>query len=149
MSERGYRTGSGALPVAAGGEEDPSAMERRIFRSMCVAVVVAVLVSAAVAPWRVTVGLAIGGALSLFNHHWLRTSVAAAFDTTAAGTRPRLKIARYILRYVIAATVVAAAYWLDIASLAAMLTGMCSFVAAALLEALLQLYLAFMHREET
>lgn len=149
MNETGHRTGSGALPFVAGEEEDPSAMERRIFRSMCVTVVVAVLVSATVASWRVTTGLFIGGVLSLFNHHWLRTSVAAAFDTTTAGARPKLKIARYVLRYVIAAATIAAAYWFDIASLPAMIAGMCSFVAAVLLEGFLQLYFAFMHREET
>lgn len=148
MSETGHRERSGAFP-AAPGEENPTAMERRIFRLMCVTVVVVVLASAPVARWRVTTGLLIGGLLSLLNHQWLRTSVSAAFDATETGTRPKLKMAGYVLRYVVAATTVAVAYWLNVASLAAMLVGMCSFVVAALLEGFRQLYFALIHREET
>ena len=135
------------VPADAG--EDPAAMERRIFRGMCVTVALAVLVSAPVAPWRVTTGLLVGGLLSLFNHHWLRTSVAAMFQTAVEGARPKFKIARYILRYFVVAAVAVIAYKLDLVSLAAMLAGMCSFVVAALFEGLTQLYFAVVHREET
>lgn len=132
-----------------GSEEDPRAMERRIFRGMCVAVALAVLVSAPLAPWRVTTGLLLGGALSLFNHHWLRTSVAAVFDAAPDGARPKLKASRYVLRYFVVTAVVAAAYRLDLVSLAATLLGMCSFVAASLVEGGRQLYFAITSREET
>ena len=124
-------------------------MERRIFRGMGIAIALAVVVSAFVAPWRVTTGLLLGGLLSLFSHHWLRTSVAAIFDSTAAGARPKFKVARYLLRYVVIAAVVAAAYKLDLVSLVATLVGMCSFVVAALVEGFMQLYTAIVHREET
>jgi hypothetical protein len=63
--------------------EDPRAVERRVFRDTCIAVVIAVAASAMLAPWRVTTGLLLGGLLSLFNMYWLRTSVSAVFD--AAG----------------------------------------------------------------
>jgi len=118
----------------AGAGEDPSAMERRIFRGMCRAVALAVLISAPFAPWRVTTGLLLGGALALLNHHWLRTSVAAVFGAAPAGARPKMRAARYVLRYVVIAVVVAVAYRLDLVSLAATLAGMCAFVAAALVE---------------
>ncbi|HEX8472477.1 MAG TPA: ATP synthase subunit I [Pyrinomonadaceae bacterium] len=147
MSETADNARSEAFRGAAG-EEDPAAMERRIFRSMCVAVALAVVVGALVAPWRVTTGILIGGVLSLFNHHWLRTSVAAAFDATDTGAKPKLRIARYILRYLVAAAIIAAAHQLEIASLTAMLLGMCSFVVAALLEGFIQLIFSFIHREE-
>jgi hypothetical protein len=129
--------------------EDPRAMERRIFRRMCATVVCAVVVSAALAPWRVTTGLLLGGLLSLLNHHWLRTSVAAVFDAAPAGSRPRLRAARYVLRWVVVAAAVAAANWLGWVSLPATFAGMCSFVPAALLEGFWQLYLAIVRREET
>lgn len=136
--------------TAPGGtEEDPSAMERRIFRWMCVTAALAVLVSAPLAPWRVTTGLLLGGVLSLFNHHWLRTSVAAVFDAAPAGARPKWKASRYILRYFVMAAAVIVAYRLDLVSLAATLLGMCSFVAASLVEGLRQLYFAITRREET
>lgn len=132
-----------------GVSEDPAAMERRIFYGMRVTVAVAVAISAAVAPWRVTTGLFVGGLLSLFNHHWLRTSVAAMFKTAVGGARPKFRIARYLLRYVVVAIVIGAAYQLDLVSLVATLAGLCSFVVAALFEGFTQLYIAISHREET
>ena len=136
-----------ARPEAGG--EDPSAMERRIFRGMCVTVALAVPLSAALAPWRVTAGLLLGGLLSLLNHHWLRTSIGAMFGRTLEGARPKLKLARYVLRYVVIAAVVYAAHRLDLVSLAATLAGLCTFVVAALVEGFTQLYRAVLHREET
>lgn len=136
-------------PIGEGGREDPAAMERRIFRGMCVTVALAVSLSAFLMPWRVTTGLLLGGLLSLFNHYWLRTSVEAFFRGAAPGQRPRLKVARYVLRYIVVASVVALCYWLDLISVVAALAGLCSFVPAALVEGFMQLYFAVIHREET
>jgi hypothetical protein len=136
-------------PASEGLEEDPSAMERRIFRGMCVAVALAVLISAPLAPWRVTAGLLLGGALSLFNYHWLRTSVAAVFGAAPEGARPKMKASRYVLRYFVLAVAVVVAHQLGLVSLAATLLGMCSFAAASLAEGFRQLYFAITRREET
>jgi len=124
-------------------------MERRIFRDMCVAAAVAVIVSAPLAPWRVTTGLALGGALALLNHHWLRTSVGAIFGGAAPGSRPKSGASRYVLRYAVMAGAAAAAYGLNLVSLAATLAGMCAVVPALLAEGLRQLYFAIVRREET
>ena len=141
---------SGALESQVG-SEDASAMAERLFRGMTAAVVVAVLASAVWLPWRVTSGLFIGGALSLLNHHWMRTAIVAAFASASntTGAKPKLGIVRFIARYFIVAVVVALAHWLDIASLTAMLVGLCSFVVAALIEGLMQVYFVIIHREET
>lgn len=128
---------------------DPAAMERRLFRTMFVVVALAVIISAPLAPWRVTTGLLLGGVLSLFNHHWLRASLAAVFGKAEAGKRVKFSAARYVLRYFVIAAVVAAAYTLNIVSIVATLIGLCSFVAAAMLEAFMQIYFAIVHREET
>ena len=128
---------------------DPAAMERRLFRLMCVAVALAAIISAPVAPWRVTTGLLLGGVLSLFNHHWLRTSLSAVFSTAASGRRVKINAARYVLRYFIIAAVVATAYALDLVSMVATLVGLCSFVVAAMIEAFIQIYFAIVNREET
>jgi hypothetical protein len=140
---------SGALdPEVA--SEDASAMAERLFRVMCWTVAAAVVVSAVWMPWRVTAGLFIGGALSLLNHHWMRTAIMAAFALASdTGARPKLKIVRFITRYFIVAVAVAVASWLDIASLTAMLVGLCSFVVAALVEGFMQAYFVIIHREET
>lgn len=134
---------------AAGGGEEPAAVERRIFRGMCAAVAVAVASSAALFPWRTTTGLLLGGLLSLLNFHWLRTSVATMFGSAAPGARATWRLSRYVLRYVVVAAVVVAAYALDLVSLVAVLAGLCSSAAAVLIEGFTQLYFAVTRREET
>jgi hypothetical protein len=129
--------------------EAPREAVRRIQRDTLVAAVVAVAVSAFLAPWRVTMGLALGGALAVLNLHWVRTSVAAVFEAAVPGARPRVTIARYFLRYFVVAASVAAAVWLDIASLVATLAGMCAVVAALLAEGFRQFYFAIVNRGET
>ena len=128
---------------------DPAAMERRLFRTMFGTVILAVIVSLPLAPWRTTTGLLLGGILSLFNHHWLRSSLAAVFGTAESGRRVKINAARYILRYFVIAAVVAAAYALNLVSIVATLLGLCSFVVAAMIEAFMQVYFAIVNREET
>jgi hypothetical protein len=144
MSEMMNSAGSGALEGT-----DPAAMERRLFRTMLWTVALAGVASAPFAPWRVTTGLLLGGGLSLFNHHWLRTSLAAVFSTAQSGKRVKINAARYVLRYFVIAAVVAAAYALNLVSLVATLVGLCSFVVAAMIEAFMQIYFTIAHREET
>ena len=125
-----------------------SGIDGRIFRSMASATTLAVILSIPFASWRVTTGLLLGGVLSLLNYHWLSGSTAAAFSVLAHGARPRLKLAQYVLRYVVIATVVFVAYQLKAVSLAATLVGLSSFVVAMFVEALREFYFAFIHREE-
>jgi hypothetical protein len=132
-----------------GAGEDPRAAERRIFRDTCITAVAVAVVSAAVAPWRVTTGLMLGGALAIFNQHWLRTSVAAVFNDKPAGARPKLGAARYVLRYAVVAVVIVGAVRLNLVSLVATLAGMCAVVVALLAEGFRQLYFAIVNREET
>src|ERR1044071_7668027 len=103
--------------------EAPREAVRRIFRDTFWAALVAVAVSAFLAPWRVTLGLALGGALALFNQHWLRSSVEAVFEGASAARPPRMKAARYVLRYAV--------------------------VAGLLAEGFRQFYFAIVRREET
>ncbi|HEV7859783.1 MAG TPA: ATP synthase subunit I [Pyrinomonadaceae bacterium] len=124
---------------------EEAALEGRLWRSMFVAVALTVLISAPLAPWRVTTGLLLGGVLSFFNHYWLRTSLRAVFSSSTAGVSSRLVAARYVLRYVIIALVIASAYILNLISLVATIAGMCAFVAAIMLEAALLLFRAIVH----
>lgn len=134
-------------PACANAPED-EALKRRLWRAMCASVAVAVAFSAALAPWRTATGLLLGGALSLFNHHWLSTSVGAMLRVGEPEERARLKLARFVVRYFVVALIVAAAVWLNVVSLAATLVGMCSFVAAILVEASWQFYKAALSRED-
>jgi len=124
-------------------------IESRIFRVMIVTVAVAVVAATVLASWRVTSGLALGGALSLLNYHWLRTSVAAIFNIDLTTQRPRAGAWRYLLRYFIVGLAVFTAYQLHIVSLPATLVGLCSFVPALLVEALRQFYFAFIVGKES
>jgi hypothetical protein len=123
-------------------------IQSRIFRVMTLTVGLAVLASLPFANWQVSAGLLVGGLLSLLNHHWLSSSTAAAFSVAIHGTRPQLKIAQYILRYMVIAAVVFTAYKLNLVSLAATISGLCTFVVALFVEAFREFYLAFIHREE-
>jgi hypothetical protein len=141
------------IPNNSGGTMPPEAanggVEARIFRTMAFAVALAVLISLPFSPWRTTVGLLLGGILSLLNHHWLSSSTAAAFTVLVHGAKPKLKLVQYILRYFVIATLVFLAYKLNIVSLAATITGLSSFVVALFVEALREFYFVIIHREET
>jgi len=130
--------------------QSENTIDTRLLRTMAVAVGIAVVVSAIVAPWRVTTGLLLGGSLSLFSHHWLRTSIAATFSgALATGAKPQLTSVRFILRYFVVAATVLVSYQLDLVSLPATIAGLCSFVVALFVEALREFYSVIIHREET
>jgi hypothetical protein len=124
-------------------------LEVRLLRSMIASVAIAASICAFVAPWRVTSGVILGGALAVLNYRWLHTSVAAIFNINLGAERPRAGASRYILRYAVVGAVVLAAVNLQIVSLAATLAGLCAFVPALFIEALREFYFAIIHREES
>lgn len=126
--------------------DDP--INTRMFRTMVATAALAGLVSGFVAPWRVTSGLLAGGLLALFSHSWLKNSAAAAIRLAATGGRPQLRLAQFVLRYVVIAAAVFAAYTLDLISLPAVLIGLSSFVVALFVEAIREFYFAITQREE-
>jgi len=135
---------SGRALGAAGNDN----IDGRIFRSMAIAVALAVIISAPVASWRITAGLLLGGILSLLNHYWLRTSISAGFALALGqGTKPQIRLVQYILRYFVVGTIVFAAYQLNIVSLPATVAGLCSFVVALFVEAFREFYFVIIHRE--
>ena len=120
----------------------------RVFRSMAVTTALAVVVSAFIAPWRVTSGLLVGGLLALFSHSWLKNSAAAAIRLSATGGTPELKLSQFVLRYVVIAAVIFAGHTLDLITLPAVFIGLSSFVVALFVEAVREFYFAITQREE-
>ena len=120
----------------------------RVFRTMALTTAFAVAVSAFVAPWRVTTGLLVGGLLALFSHNWLKNSAAAAIQLSAVSGQPQLRLAQFVLRYVVIGAVIFSAYTLDLISLPFVFIGLSSFVVAMFAEAL-EFYFAIIEREET
>lgn len=127
----------------------PDQVEARIFRSMALAVVVAVIASTFIWPWRVTTGLMLGGALSLLNYRWLHGTVAAILSGQQPGQRPRPKVWKHAFRYVVVAGAVFIAYEFNLISLPATIAGLCSFVVALFVEAFRQFYFAIIRGEES
>ena len=121
----------------------------RVFRTMALTTAFTVAVSAFVAPWRVTTGLLVGGLLALFSHNWLKNSAAAAIHLSAVGGQPQLRLAQFVLRYVVIGAVIFSAYTLNLISLPAVFVGLSSFVVAMFAEALREFYFAIIEREET
>ena len=114
----------------------------RVFRIMALTTAFTVAVSAFVMPWRVTTGLLVGGLLALFSHNWLKNSAAAAIHLSATGGQPQLRLAQFVLRYVVIGAVIFSAYTLDLISLPAVFIGLSSFVVAMFAEALREFYFA-------
>lgn len=125
-----------------------NAINLRIFRTMAVATGLSVAVSAVVGPWRVTLGLLIGGLLALFNHRWLKNSAAAAIRLSTNEAVSQFSIAQFLLRYIVVAAVVFATWALDLVSLPAILAGLCTFVVAMMVEGFREFYFAIIEREE-
>ena len=125
-----------------------NAINQRIFRTMALATGLSVAVSAVAGPWRFTTGLLLGGVLALFSHRWLKNSAAAAIQLSTDSGVKQLRLAQFLLRYVVIAGVVFATYTLDLVSLPAVLAGLCSFVVALLVEAFREFYFAIIEREE-
>ncbi|MCM3905453.1 MAG: ATP synthase subunit I [Pyrinomonadaceae bacterium] len=143
MKETGTKQSGSALSVAA-----DNGIDGRIFRTMAGAAALAVIISALFAPWRITTGLLVGGVLSLLNHYWMRNSISAGFALALGqGTKPRIKLVQYVLRYFVVGAIVFAAYQLNIVSLPATVAGLCSFVVALFVEAVREFYFAIIHRE--
>jgi ATP synthase I chain len=120
----------------------------RVFRAMTVTTGLMVIVSLFFLSWRITTGLLIGGLLALFSHRWLKNSAAAALTLSIEGGRPQLRLAQFVLRYVIVGAIVFAAYTLDLVTLPAILVGLSSFVVALFIEALREFYFAITKRGE-
>ena len=129
---------------------DPAnnAINLRIFRTMAIATGLSVAVSAIAGPWRVTTGLLVGGLLALFSHRWLKNSAAAAIQLSVGGAVPQLRLAQFILRYVVIGALVFSLNELNLLSLPAALAGMATFVVAIFVEALREFYFAIIQREE-
>lgn len=125
-----------------------NAINLRIFRTMVITTGLAVVVSAAIGPWRVTTGLLVGGLLALFSHRWLKNSAAAAIELSVGGATPRLRLAQFMLRYLVIGALVFSLYQLDVLSLPFTLWGMSTFVVAIFVEAIREFYFAIIQREE-
>ena len=135
-------------PLSPVENTEAQALINRLRWFMIGSVSVAMAISLFLSDWGFTAGLAIGGILSLLNFNWLQTSVNGLFKLALEGNAPKFPVFKYVLRFVIIGIIVALAKWFEIVSVIGILLGLCSLVAALMIEALIQLYLQFFKREE-
>jgi hypothetical protein len=124
-----------------------SSMERRVQRNTYLVILVALLASAFWAGWRMALGVALGGVLSLFNKHWLQGSVRAILQMAAEkqdGRVPPFTAGKIIFRYYIIALLIGGAVWTGDFHPLGIAIGFAAFVGGVMLEAGYQLYLAFL-----
>ena len=112
----------------------PEISHRRILLEMASVIVVGALAGFALFSAQAGFGVLIGGVLSFANYFWQKYSLKAIFDRAVGGKRTRFLAARYILRYVVLAAVVAIIYLTETVSIYAVIFGMASFSIAVVIE---------------
>lgn len=125
-------------------EEETSSVEKRLWRLMLASLFVEILISLLWLEWQLTCGILVGGSLAIFNFHLLQTSIRGLWQTQS-----NTFAFRFILRYFIIGLVVFSFYYLKIISIFGILIGISSFVAALMLEAMIQFYFVITNHEET
>ena len=139
----------GALREVAAGSAPPSNLvesERRFRRNTYIVIALSIIAGLAGSGGRMALGMALGGALSIFNEQGLRASVGAILGTAAESRDkrvPRWTATKFILRYFVIALVAGVAVWSGYFNLLGIGIGLASFVGAVMIEAGYQIYLTF------
>jgi hypothetical protein len=124
-----------------------SRVEQRWQRNTYLVILVALLIGALWSGWRMALGVALGGALSLFNKNWLQGSVRAILSAATEkqdGRVPPFTAGKIIFRYYIIALVIGGAVWTGDFHPLGIAVGFAAFVGGVMLEAGYQLFLAFL-----
>lgn len=120
--------------------------ERRLTRNTYWLILSGVIVAFFTSGWRVALGVALGGALSLLNARWLHASTGAILNvasSTGNPAVPKWTVSKFFLRYGLVAVVMLVAVQSDWFSLLGVGLGFAAFVGAAMIEAVYQIYLTF------
>lgn len=121
-------------------------LEQRFQRNTYIFILVALLASACWSGWRLALGVALGGTLSLFNKNWLQGSVQAILSYAAEkqdGRVPPFTAGKIVFRYYIIALAIGGAIWTGDFHPLGIAIGFAAFVGGVMIEAVYQLYLAF------
>ena len=124
---------------------DDEAIERRFQRNTWFVLSVALIASLVWGSMRLTLGIALGGAMSLFNQRWLEGSVRGILSQAVVlqnGRVPPWTASKLILRYFILALVLGIAVWTGAFHPLGIAIGFASFVGGVMMEAGYQMYLA-------
>lgn len=132
--------------------EDGNEIESRFQRNTFIVIIVALACAVFWSGRRMALGVALGGALSLFNKRWLQGSVRAilgAAAQTQSGNVPPWTSSKLILRYFVIAIVMGIAVWTGYFDPIGIGIGFAAFVGGVMIEAGYQLYLFFKTRDNS
>jgi ATP synthase I chain len=134
------------IPVSKMSQIDDSGIERRFQRNTYVVIGVALIAGWFLAGWRMALGVALGGALCLFNIRWLSGSVGAILSKavmTQSGRVPPGAASKFILRYFAIAAAIGIALSTGYFHPLGIGIGFAAFAGGVMIEAAYQLYLFF------
>jgi ATP synthase I chain len=123
--------------------EKTTAVERRLWRFLIISLAFGCVLSLILVDLKFMFGIIVGGGLAMFNFHLLQTSVRGFWNTESNSFA-----IKFFLRYVLAGLVIWLFFYLQIASITAVLLGFSSFSAALMLEAIVQFYFVITKHEE-
>jgi len=122
---------------------DDSGIERRFQRNTYVVIGVALIAGWFLAGWRMALGVALGGALCLFNLRWLGGSVRAILSKAVvaqSGRVPPFTASKFVLRYFVIAAAIVIALSTGYFHALGMGIGFAAFAGGVMIEAAYQLY---------
>jgi hypothetical protein len=126
--------------------EDDSGIDQRFQRNTYAVIAAALIIAFIWSGWRMALGVALGGALSLLNKRWLTTSVRAVLSRAVVmqnGRVPPFTASKFILRYFVIALVAGAAILTGDFHPLGIGVGLAAFAGGVMIEAGYQLYLTF------
>ncbi|MBI1760445.1 MAG: ATP synthase subunit I [Acidobacteria bacterium] len=125
-------------------ESADSTLEHRLQRNTYLVILVLLPIAGVWSGWRMTLGVALGGALCLLNKNWLQSSLRAILKIAAEkqdGRVPPFTAGKFIFRYYLIACVIGAAVWTGWFHPLGIGIGFAALVGSVMLEAGYQLYL--------
>ncbi len=99
------------------------------------------------ASWTFGIGVFLGGLLALLNYYWLKYALSQVFDIAAAGEKPRIFGAQYVIRYLVFGLVIAVVYLTKILPIASVILGLSGFAFAVVVEGILRIFSSFGKKE--
>ena len=129
------RDADGALPADADERFiDSQAVERRVWRNMLAVLACAILTAAIFADLHFLLGLILGGGLALLNYRWLHSSLRAILGTGSSHAPPGTSM-KFIVRWLLIATLGWAANRTGYFDAVGILAGLFAPAAAVMIEA--------------
>ncbi len=119
--------------------DDSQGVERRIWRNILAVLACAILVAAIFADLHFLLGLILGGGLALLNYRWLHSSLRAILGTGSTSPPPGTSL-KFIVRWLLIATLGWAANRTGYFDAVGILAGLFAPAAAVMLEAVYVTY---------